>query len=92
MKPRRPSSKANEMVLTFDVIFTLDLAIGPEGDHVATCPELPGFSASGRDLDAARHLARMMIIDNLDKREVAGDPMPLLRYTAAGKWRRGHRT
>jgi predicted RNase H-like HicB family nuclease len=76
------------MVLSFDVTFTLDFAIGPEGDWVATCPELPGFSASGRDLDAARHWARMKILDYLEEREDAGNPVPLLRYTAAGKWRR----
>jgi predicted RNase H-like HicB family nuclease len=73
------------MVQSFDVTFTLDFAIVPEGDYVATCPELPGFSASGRDLDTAWHWARMKIIGYLDEREDAGDPVPFLRYTAAGE-------
>jgi len=44
MDPRRPSPKANEMMLSLDVTFALAFAIGREGDYVATCPELPGFA------------------------------------------------
>jgi predicted RNase H-like HicB family nuclease len=91
MKSHHPARDPKEIVLSFDVTFRLDFAIDAQGDYVATCPELPGFSGSGWNIDAARYWARMQIMDYLRQREDAGEPVPLLRYTAFGRRRPSYR-
>lgn len=88
MKHYQPIPAFDEVTLTFDVAFRLDFAADPDGGYVLMSPELPGFEAWGRTPAAARHQARIKLIDYLEESIDAAEPVPLLRYKSPAHPRR----